>query len=770
MDNELKALNEIFKFIKSVSDKYKDKIKLCENWEYEEMIKKGYIKPSRDLKDFKQNNFKRLCRYFNFYFSKAFDYLVKTKASSMTNRLKYIGVYRPLYPEFLLLLKDCSEQNIFHYLLLLLECIHQFILVRKHQPKYQHIINEKLILMNGDFKPIKIIFGDERHPNIVEFEPNSELEKFYVMLLVINEISSDYINFTLGDYSNFELYASRVRIDKLRQIDYNYKERAKYELPAENVDCYINCIYFENEAKPFRGVDLDDETGNLGNFYLSESIKGKNTKIDNLYEQLEGKKPDLILNKDMNNGNKDNVIHKAVNQMKNIVREDIRKDKVLNDAMIKSRKKGVSVNKIKGKGRTHSEIMNEAIEAVIEDEKRRNKSKNLILNKGMKANTPEEIMEKARNKRNVEVKRKIRDDTDDDEQNEIPKVFIINSNKRFIYFTLSQQEENENPILVQKLGSKKFKETFSKGYVIVDLTNEKLKYKVIDNKTTKSSSTRKIPIEESEFNEDVEISNDKHYKINPFTKYNLNDDILKITKYYDINRNKKFMNPSYVKSNVLNKHKDWTFTNDTDYDQDGYEDSVILDSKGNPKVFNGYYYVSPKYTRELNKYYIDNPDAKIEDYKSKNKYIIEHNLNNIISTCFNNSFKQLDKNVQNQFKNSKDKLKNWFKRFIICPFLIKYYINDSVENKNILMEKLLTTEDINNPLNNNTYKSAINQIKKDNHLSKNDFNDVITLIMNVFKGENVIRYLSDFINNNKVQDLLNIGDYMAKLVYNNYNK
>ena len=106
----------------------------------------------------------------------------------------------------------------------------------------------------------------------------------------------------------------------------------------------------------------------------------------------------------------------------------------------------------------------------------------------------------------------------------------------------------------------------------------------------------------------------------------------------------KFMNPSYVKKNVLDKHEGWMFDNNHDYDEDGYLDSIITDSKGNAKVFNGYYYKSPNYTREVNKYYIDNPDAKYEDYETRNKYIVEHNLNKIISTCFDNSFKRLDNN------------------------------------------------------------------------------------------------------------------------------
>ena len=136
---------------------------------------------------------------------------------------------------------------------------------------------------------------------------------------------------------------------------------------------------------------------------------------------------------------------------------------------------------------------------------------------------------------------------------------------------------------------------------------------------------------------------------------------------------------------------------------------------------------------------------------------------------FDNAFNQLLQDVQDVLKDNKIKLKNWFKRFVILPFLIKFYINQSPESKNMLLNQVLTIEDVNNSLNDKVYISALAYIKQYINVSKLNLDVITKLLLNVFNIENFIKFIIDYLNNDKKVDLAQLGIRIANEVYNTYN-
>ena len=242
-------------------------------------------------------------------------------------------------------------------------------------------------------------------------------------------------------------------------------------------------------------------------------------------------------------------------------------------------------------------------------------------------------------------------------------------------------------------------------------------------KKNKTTNKNKIPIIEEEDDDDFKLSNIKNYsfvrKNKSEFKYPMLDNRLpSITKDYDIKRDLKLLNPIYVKRNVISKNKGWKFDNSKDIDHDEVNDAVVYDSKGNAMIFNGYYYQHPRLTRTLNSYYLQNPKAKYNDYDDMVNYAKKYNLNDMVSVCFNNAFNQLPQDIQELLKSKKTNIMNWFKRFVILPYLIKFYINTSAESKNKLLSQILTVEDINNPKTEPIKLSCVGTLSINNYISK----------------------------------------------------
>ena len=150
-------------------------------------------------------------------------------------------------------------------------------------------------------------------------------------------------------------------------------------------------------------------------------------------------------------------------------------------------------------------------------------------------------------------------------------------------------------------------------------------------------------------------------------------------------------------------------------------------------------------------------------------YAKRTNLNKlVIERCFNNAFKRTPQEFQEKIKDHKLKLKTWMKRFIILPYLIKHYIDVSQEDKDKLIQQLLTIENPNNALQDYTYKQALRDMKNYINTSKINFDNIVSLLMSVFNTNNFYNsILNNILSGNKT-DLINLGINCANAIYKEY--